>query len=167
MSPKLERRWQRRTKYLSSCLPPHSFVPTATTLKWFMSYFPSRPDSQATLSPRQETPAASPASRHSISDPPHQEQSDHRSLHSQQSRPPPRTQPSQLQQRRPANHDDAEAGRPGAVGTSDKRPSIIQQGSILVRESIFVDIRNDSIAMAGEFVGTILFLILSLGVSPR
>lgn len=35
---------------------------------------------------------------------------------------------------------------------------------MLVRESLFADIKNDSIAMAGEFVGTILFLVTSLGV---
>jgi hypothetical protein len=37
--------------------------------------------------------------------------------------------------------------------------------STVVYTSIFADIKNDSIAMAGEFVGTILFLITSLGVS--
>lgn len=39
--------------------------------------------------------------------------------------------------------------------------------STIVYTSVFADIKNDSIAMAGEFVGTILFLITSLGVSTR
>lgn len=48
---------------------------------------------------------------------------------------------------------------------ADTRPSIIKQGSMMVKESLFEDIGNDAIAMAGEFVGTILFLVTSLGVS--
>lgn len=62
------------------------------------------------------------------------------------------------------NQDEAEkGGRPEAGKRS--RPSMMQRGSTYVKESVFVDIRNDSIAMAGEFVGTILFLVTSLGVS--
>ena len=51
------------------------------------------------------------------------------------------------------------APRRTTLGTS------VSYTSTIVYTSIFADIKNDSIAMAGEFVGTILFLITSLGVS--
>lgn len=73
---------------------------------------------------------------------------------------------------------DAEEGRGGSLRSiseaSHPRPerprrptlaSAVSYTSTIVVTSIFADIKNDAIAMAGEFVGTILFLITSLGVS--
>ncbi|GFZ50020.1 hypothetical protein JCM24511_07773 [Saitozyma sp. JCM 24511] len=70
--------------------------------------------------------------------------------------------------------------RPGAAARESARrttsllrdgpPKIVREGSkvakktfkVIVRE-LFLDVKNDSIAMAGEFIGTVLFLLLALG----
>jgi hypothetical protein len=127
-----------------------------------MSYFPpsnptSNSTSQETLPPQQgprEQPERT-ASRHSISDPPEAEQADHRSEHSRSS----------SFRRRHTSGGDAEAQGTDGPDAGGSRPGMMQRGSTYVKKSFFADIRNDSIAMAGEFVGTILFLVTSLGVS--
>lgn len=122
------------------------------------SYF--RSHSQDTL-PR---PRLSPTiSRHSISDPPEEEQA----TNEYRAESPYRNAQWQDVSANNTNqhHGYGKPEREAGPGMQPSRPSILQQGSILVKESLFADIKNDSIAMAGEFVGTILFLVISLGVS--